>query len=72
MRKEKLYLDTSVVSAYYDKRAKERQKATVEFWKEILPAYEVCVSEIDVKEINDTKNTVLRKKLKGLKRRGFS
>jgi len=33
MKKELLYLDTSVVSAYYDRRAKERQEITTKFWK---------------------------------------
>jgi predicted nucleic acid-binding protein len=33
MKKESLYLDTSVLSAYYDERAKERMEATIKFWK---------------------------------------
>lgn len=66
MRKENLYLDTSVVSAYYDKRAKERREATIKFWKEILPVYQVCVSEITVKEINATRDAALKKRLKRL------
>ena len=32
MKEESLYLDTSVPSAYYDRRAKERQYATIKFW----------------------------------------
>ena len=43
MKKESLYLDTSVPSAYYDARAKERQEATIKFWKEIVPHYGVYV-----------------------------
>ena len=31
MKKETLYLDTSVISAYCDERAKERQAATIKF-----------------------------------------
>ncbi len=63
MTMEKLYLDTSVVSAYYDKRRKERQEATVKFWEEVLPRYQAYVSEITIEEIERTKDIVLRKKL---------
>jgi len=38
MKKETVYLDTSVLSAYYDERVKERQKATIRFWEEVLPS----------------------------------
>ncbi len=64
--RESVYLDTSVVSAYYDKKAKERQEATIKFWQETLPLYQVCISEITVEEIDDTKETVLRRRLKRL------
>ena len=66
MKKESLYLDTSVPSAYYDKRAKERKDATIKFWKEVLLHYEVYVSEITVKELDDTKDENLRKRLRRL------
>ena len=66
MKKETLYLDTSVISAYYDKRTKDRQEATVRFWKEILPNYQVYVSEITVEELGDTKDKILRKNLNKL------
>lgn len=63
-KEKSLYLDTSVVSAYYDKRAEERREATVKFWKEILPEYQVCISETTVEEINDTKDPGLKDMLK--------
>jgi len=66
MKKESLYLDTSVPSAYYDARAKERMEATIKFWKEILPHYNTYVSEITVKELEDTKDKNLRRKLREL------
>jgi predicted nucleic acid-binding protein len=66
MKKETLYLDTSVPSAYYDKRTKDRQKATIKFWREVLLGYEVYISEITVREIGDTKNETLRKKFRNL------
>jgi len=66
MKKESLYLDTSVPSAYYDERAKERMEATIKFWKEVLPHYRTYVSEITVKELEDTKNDTLRRKFRNL------
>jgi len=66
MKKETLYLDTSVISAYYDKRTKDRQAATIRFWKEILPNYQVYISEITVEELGDTKDEILRKNLNKL------
>lgn len=65
-KKESLYFDTSVPSAYYDNRAKERQDATIKFWKDVLPNYQVYVSEITVEELEDTKDETLRKRFKGL------
>lgn len=66
MKKETLYLDTSVPSAYYDKRAKERQEATIKFWEEVLSNYQCHISEITVEELKETKDEVLRIKLKKL------
>ena len=60
MAKESLYLDTSVASAYYDKKVKERQKETIKFWDEILPQYEVYISEITIEELASTKEEILR------------
>ena len=57
---ESIYLDTSVPSAYYDNRAKERKEATFNFWKDILPNYKVFISEITLEELRSTKNVVLR------------
>ena len=66
MKKETLYLDTSVPSAYHDDRAKERMEATIKFWKEVLPLYQVYISEITVKELEATKNELLRRNFKKL------
>lgn len=70
MKKETLYLDTSVPSAYYDDRVKERQKATVRFWRETLRNYRPCVSEITVEELEATKEVLLRENFRKLIR-GF-
>jgi len=66
MKKETLYLDTSVLSAYYDERAKERKDATIKFWENVLPNYKVYISEVTLKELEDTRNETLRKKFKAL------
>ena len=66
MKKESLYLDTSVPSAYYDERDKERMKVTIKFWKKILPHYKTYISEITVRELEDTKDKSLRKKFRKL------
>jgi len=71
MKKETLYLDTSVPSAYYDNRAKERQEATVNFWRNTLGNYRPCLSEITVEELEATKDPRLirnfRKLIKGIR-----
>jgi len=66
MRRETLYFDTSVLSAYYDERVKDRQDATIKFWKDALPNYKIYISEVTVKELEDTKGETLRRKFKGL------
>ncbi|HIE43909.1 MAG TPA: hypothetical protein EYP78_03820 [Candidatus Omnitrophica bacterium] len=66
MKKESLYLDTSVPSDYYDEKAKERQEATIKFWKEVLLNYKTYVSEVTVKELEDTKDESLRRKFRKL------
>ena len=66
MKRETLYLDTSVPSAYYDERVKDRQDATIKFWKDVLPNYKVYISEVTVKELEETKDETLRRKLKNL------
>lgn len=62
MKKEKIYLDTSVISAYFDARLKQRQEDTGVFFRVIVPHYEVYVSEITVRELSETKDDVLRKR----------
>jgi predicted nucleic acid-binding protein len=66
MRKETLYLDTSVLSAYYDKRTKERQETTIKFWKEILPHYQVHISDVTIEELESTRDELLKRNLRKL------
>ncbi len=66
MKKDTVYLDTSVVSAYYDERAKERRVSTIKFWEKIIPNYTVFVSEITVIELENTKDKILKVKFRKL------
>lgn len=71
MKRERIYLDTSVISAYFDGRLRQRQEDTGTFFKTIVPHYEVYVSEITIRELSETKEDVLRKRflktIKGFK-----
>lgn len=48
---EKIYLDTSVFSAYFDKRDPTRQKSTQDFWPR-LNEYEKFASELVIEELS--------------------
>ena len=60
--KLKVYLDTSVFSAYFDDRAPDRRAQTVEFWERIS-AFDACTSELARTELEKTPNTDRRKRL---------
>ncbi len=51
----RIYLDTSVVSAYFDDRYPERQKDTVTFWK-LSDEHEFSISELTRSEIQNTQD----------------
>jgi hypothetical protein len=54
MKKPRVYLDTTIPSAFLDERAPDRKRLTEQFWDERLPAYEPVISTIVLKEIQDT------------------
>jgi predicted nucleic acid-binding protein len=58
----RLYLDTSVISAYQDDRLPERRQATREFWGR-LAEYDVTISELTVTEVEATASADLRARL---------
>lgn len=63
----KIYLDTSVISAFYDDRQPERMQLTQNFWKKIHN-YEVFISSIVIAEIDkwdDPTRLKLKKLIKG-------
>ena len=62
LKKESIYLDTSVPSAFYDKRSRERQEVTIKFWNEKLPKYDIHISDLTIEESKNTKDEDLRKK----------
>ena len=70
MPKAKVYLDTTVPSAYFDARALERQELTREFWAERLPNFEVMISGVVLDEIRATPDVVTREGMETLVR-GF-
>lgn len=61
-KKQKIYLDTSVISAYLDERAPERQTYTKFSWK-MFKHYEVYISQLVVKELQSHPNSIRRKEL---------
>ena len=58
----RLYLDTSVISAYVDDRMPERRWATVEFWRR-LSEFDVSVSELTVTEVRATGDVGSRRQM---------
>ncbi|MCG3120002.1 MAG: hypothetical protein ALAOOOJD_02564 [bacterium] len=60
------YLDTSIPSAYYNDRQRERLLLTQHIWHEKLPNYHVVISNITQRELHATKNSQKRKKLERL------
>jgi predicted nucleic acid-binding protein len=63
--RETLYLDTSVISAYYDQRDQSRQVLTIEFWSKIA-SYNVFISSLVLEEIQDTLDKNIQLKLLSL------
>jgi predicted nucleic acid-binding protein len=62
---QRVYIDTTVPSAYFDGRTPDRQSQTQEFWKK-LPSYEAVISALVLGEINDTPDLDRRKDLENL------
>ena len=60
----KLYLDTSVFSAYYDERTPERMQMTRDFWL-VLEGHEKLCSELTIEELGQAHSN-LREKLLAL------
>ena len=59
----RLYLDSSIPSAYYNNRNRERQLVAQRVWHEVLPNYHLMISNITLRELGATKNKSRRRKL---------
>ena len=64
--KQRLYLDTSVPSAYYDDEKPERQKVTQGWWGNEMGKYELVISRVTLDELEATKDVDRRNKFLGL------
>lgn len=63
---QKLYLDTSVPSAYYDDEKPERQRITKLWWENDLSGYDVVLSRVTVDELEATNDREKREKFSKL------
>jgi predicted nucleic acid-binding protein len=61
--KSSIYLDTSVISAYFDERALERMQETKDFFLRIKDQSNVFISPLVINEISQTSNVSQREKL---------
>lgn len=54
--KEKIYLETSVISAYFDFREQfpDKKLETRKFWHNVLPKFEVFVSTVTLHELGQS------------------
>ncbi|MGE0083258.1 MAG: type II toxin-antitoxin system VapC family toxin [Desulfococcaceae bacterium] len=64
--KIKLYLDTSVPSAYYDTSKPLRQLITQKWFENDALSYELCISVITVEEIGKIKNDAKKQNISEL------
>lgn len=60
-RKLSLYAETSVICMYFQDDASYLRDLTRQFWEEILPHFDVFISETVIEEIRATTKTYLRK-----------
>jgi hypothetical protein len=60
MIKPKLYLDTTIPSAFLDERAIDRQRLTQQFWQVRLNDFEPLLSTVTIREIEDTPDERIR------------
>ena len=66
MVQQKVYLDTTVPSAYFDSRTPDRQRLTRQFWTERLPGFDRMISTVVLREIEDTPDPERREQMSEL------
>ncbi len=62
MKRLKIYLDTSVISALFDTKSPEMMRWTEEFWK-IIDKYEGYISDVVIAEIQETPDAKLKEQM---------
>lgn len=68
MPKIKVYLDTSVVSAYFDNREPFRKDLTIKWWKNKIKGFDKCISNVTLNELKqdrEPKRSLYLKLVKG-------
>ena len=60
MKKNKIYLDTSIISFLFADDSPEFKDLTLEFFEKYSKYYELYISEIVILEINKTDNLKLK------------
>jgi predicted nucleic acid-binding protein len=65
LKRESLYLETSVISAYYDERDQTKLEYTRRFWNK-LSQYEVIISTVVQDELEAIGREALRRKIMDL------
>jgi len=65
-KKPKLYLESSVINMYFQEEAPYLRDLTRQFWRDVLPHFDVYVSEVVLDEIRATVEVKLRKALEDL------
>ncbi len=66
MKKPKIYLDTSIISAYFDFRKPVRQLITEKWFQNDILNFEVYISELVLNEIDNNQDNDLKQKMFGL------
>ena len=56
----KIYLDTSIISAYFDYSKPVRQLVTQKWFSEQIPDYEFFISSLVIEELDNTTDEVLK------------
>lgn len=56
----KIYLDTSIISAYYDYTKPVRQLVTQKWFSEQISDYEIYVSSLVIEELDNTTDEILK------------
>ena len=66
MRKQKIYLDTSIIGYLHQESQAEKMSETQELWKQIKNGvYEVVISDLLLVELSNNPNEAIKNKLLG-------